>query len=174
MSRQSFSRTKGLRFPKRRQVLLLVVLPVFLLAACQGNDYQWGWYEILPFTPRGATNLKFMVSGLWLTVLMTLISISISVILGLLVSLPGLSRKPLLRALNRTYVEVLRSIPVLVLILWVYYGLPVVLGISLNPFVAGIFALALSDSAFEAEIFRGGIQSIERGLYARGRSFKNK
>ena len=44
-----------------------------------------------------------------------------------------------------------------------YYGLPVVLGISLNPFAAGIVALALSDSAFEAEIFRAGIQSVERG-----------
>jgi glutamine transport system permease protein len=68
-----------------------------------------------------------------------------------------------LRSLNRIYVETFRSIPVLVLILWVYYGLPVVLGLSLNPFTAGIVALALSDSAFEAEIFRAGIQSIERG-----------
>lgn len=49
------------------------------------------------------------------------------------------------------------------LILWVYYGLPVVLGISMSPFTAGIVALALSDSAFEAEIFRGGIQSIDKG-----------
>ena len=70
---------------------------------------------------------------------------------------------PYLKGFNRIYVEAFRSIPVLVLILWVYYGLPVVLGISLNPFAAGILALALSDSAFEAEIFRAGIQSIERG-----------
>jgi len=60
-------------------------------------------------------------------------------------------------------VEIFRSIPILVLILWVYYGLPVVLGISMNPFSAGVVALALSDSAFEAEIFRGGIQSIGKG-----------
>ena len=84
-------------------------------------------------------------------------------ILGLLISLPGLSTKRYLRTFNRIYVETLRSIPVLVLILWVYYGLPVVLGIALSPFAAGIVALALSDSAFEAEIFRAGIQSIERG-----------
>jgi polar amino acid transport system permease protein len=49
------------------------------------------------------------------------------------------------------------------MLLWVYYGLPVVLGLSLNAFVAGMLALALCDSAFEAEIFRAGIQSIDRG-----------
>jgi len=85
------------------------------------------------------------------------------VTIGLFVALPGLSLNPYLRGFNRVYVEALRSIPVLVLILWVYYGLPVVLGLSLSPFAAGILALALSDSAFEAEIFRAGIQSIERG-----------
>jgi polar amino acid transport system permease protein len=49
------------------------------------------------------------------------------------------------------------------MILWVYYGLPVVIGLALGPFAAGIVALTLCDSAFEAEVFRGGIQSIEKG-----------
>ena len=57
----------------------------------------------------------------------------------------------------------MRAIPILVLILWVYYGLPVVAGIAINTFWAGVLALALSDSAFEAEIFRAGIQSIGKG-----------
>ena len=48
---------------------------------------------------------------------------------------------------------------------WVYYGLPIVLNISLGPFAAGVIALALCDSAFQAEIFRGGIQSIDRGQH---------
>jgi polar amino acid transport system permease protein len=51
------------------------------------------------------------------------------------------------------------------MLLWVYYGLPVLLGISLDVFTAGVIALALSDSAFEAEIFRAGIQSIDRGQH---------
>src|SRR5690606_10660103 len=68
-----------------------------------------------------------------------------------------------LRWLNRAYVEVFRAIPVLVMLLWTYYGLPILLDVSLTPFVAGVVALALCDSAFEAEIFRAGIQSIERG-----------
>ena len=68
-----------------------------------------------------------------------------------------------LKAFNRTYIEVFRSIPLLVLLLWVYYGLPIVAGISLSSFVAGIVSLSLSDSAFEAEVFRAGIQSIHKG-----------
>ena len=63
-----------------------------------------------------------------------------------------------------------RSVPVLVLILWVYYGLPALSGITLNVFWAGVFALALSDSAFQAEVFRAGIQSISRGQYEAAQS----
>ena len=51
----------------------------------------------------------------------------------------------------------------LVMVLWVFYGLPIVTGLRLDVFAAGLTALALCDSAFEAEIFRGGIQSIDRG-----------
>jgi len=61
-------------------------------------------------------------------------------------------------------------VPILVLILWVYYGLPQLTGLTLNVFWAGVFALALSDSAFQAEIFRGGIQSIGRGQYEAAQS----
>ncbi len=138
------------------------ILP-WVLSACKGPEYNWGWYEIVPTTERGADNLAFLLSGLWVTVVLSVISITVSVILGLFISLPGLSRNPYFRTFNRVYVETFRSIPVLVMILWVYYGLPLVLGISLGPFAAGVFALALCDSAFEAEIFRAGIQSIERG-----------
>jgi len=140
-----------------------LVSATLMLGACQGVDYNWGWYEILPSTEKGAGNLRFLFSGIWLTVALSSVSIFFSVIVGLFISLPGLSANNYVRGFNRIYVETFRSIPVLVLILWVYYGLPVVLGLSLSPFMAGIVALALSDSAFEAEIFRAGIQSIERG-----------
>jgi polar amino acid transport system permease protein len=149
---------------KQRNIFLMALVLIFLMiGACKGADYKWGWYEILPSTEKGASNLKFLFGGIWLTVALSSVSIFFSIILGLFISLPGLSANYYLRGFNRIYVEIFRSIPVLVLILWVYYGLPVVLGISLSPFAAGIVALALSDSAFEAEIFRAGIQSIERG-----------
>ncbi|HCM08690.1 MAG TPA: amino acid ABC transporter permease, partial [Alphaproteobacteria bacterium] len=58
-----------------------------------------------------------------------------------------------------------RAVPILVLILWVYYGLPQVADIAISMFWAGVLALAISDSAFQAEIFRAGIQSIDRGQH---------
>lgn len=150
---------------KKRYLPCLVLIIVFasLLSGCSRVQYNWGWFEILPTTERGADNIRFLLSGVWMTLSLSLTAIFFSVLIGLFVALPGLSVRFGLRWFNRTYVELFRSIPVLVLILWVYYGLPVVLGISMNPFLAGVVALAISDSAFEAEIFRAGIQSIGRG-----------
>lgn len=140
---------------------------LLMLAGCSGN---WGWYVVDPTTPKGLINLKFMLSGMYYTILLSVTAISISVVVGLLVALPGLSAKKGWRRFNRTYVEIVRAVPILVLILWVYYGLPALSGITLNVFWAGVLALALSDSAFQAEIFRGGIQSIARGQYEAAQS----
>ena len=147
---------------------IIVFLPLLLiLSGCSGN---WGWYVVDPSTTGGANNLRFMATGAYNTILMSLTAIMISVIVGLLVALPGLSEKKAWRAVNRIYVEIVRAVPILVLILWVYYGLPQVSGITLNVFWAGVFALALSDSAFQAEIFRAGIQSISKGQYEAAQS----
>ena len=97
--------------------------------------------------------------------LLAVCAILVSVTSGLLVSLLSLANNRVLRGIGRVYVEAFRSIPMLVMVLWVYYGLPVVLGIELGVFAAGVLALALCDSAFEAEIFRAGIQSIDRGQH---------
>ena len=118
-----------------------------------------------PTTKNGLSNLGFLLDGLYYTVLISLCAILISVVIGLLIALPGLSSKRRYRGINRTYVELVRAVPILVLILWVYYGLPQLAGISISVFWAGVLALALSDSAFEAEIFRAGIQSIDKGQY---------
>ena len=140
---------------------------LLLLSGCSAN---WGWYVVDPTKTSGWNNLKFMASGAYYTIGMSVTAILMSVVVGLLVAIPGLSEKRGWRMFNRTYVEIVRSVPVLVLILWVYYGLPALSGITLNVFWAGVLALALSDSAFQAEIFRGGIQSISRGQYEAAQS----
>lgn len=132
------------------------------LSSCSAN---WGWYVVNPSTKSGWTNLSFLLSGVKYTVTLSLTAILISVTLGLLVALPGLSTNRWLRAASRGYVELVRAVPILVMILWVYYGLPQLTGLTIGVFWAGVIALALSDSAFEAEIFRAGIQSIARGQY---------
>lgn len=143
-----------------RNALLFAVFLV--LSGCSGN---WGWYVVDPRTITGMNNLRFLLSGLEYTVYLSAVAITISMTVGLLMALPALSSFPWLRRASRIYVELVRSVPLLVLILWVYYGLPQLTGVSLSVFWAGVIALALSDSAFQAEIFRGGIQSIARGQY---------
>ena len=73
-------------------------------------------------------------------------------------------------SINIGYVEIVRAIPLLVLILWIYYGLPIMTGISFSPFVSGIIALSISESAFQAEIFRAGINSIKKSQWEAGSS----
>jgi len=136
-----------------------------MLGGCGGGNYNWGWYVVSPFHDQGWINLRFLLGGLGYTVGLSVLALAISMLLGLLVALPGLSANRYAQALNRSYVELFRAVPLLVMLLWVYYGLPVVLGLSLEPFAAGVIALALCDSAFQAEIFRGGLQAIDRGQH---------
>lgn len=131
------------------------------LSACADSNLKW--YVVSPLTEKGRINLKFLASGTWNTLSMSLLALVISVFAGLLIAMPGIAKNRPLRSTNIVYVEIVRSIPLLPLILWVYYGLPEIAGIQFDYFWAGVFALALSDSAFEAEIFRAGIQSIPRG-----------
>ena len=136
---------------------------VILISSGCSQNYTWGWYILNPFLDNGSTNLKFLLSGLNITIIISVLSILFSLLLGFLISLLGISKNRILNWINISYIEIFRSIPLLVLILWVYYGLPVVFGLSFGPFVAGIISLSLSDSAFEAEIFRAGLQSITKG-----------
>jgi His/Glu/Gln/Arg/opine family amino acid ABC transporter permease subunit len=151
------------RLPARRTATILAMAGVFALSGCGGHSYNWGWYVVSPLDSRGLKNLAFLADGMIATVTLSLVAIAISVVLGAGLAIVGLSRVPALRALNRVYVEVFRAIPVLVLLLWVYYGLPVVAGIQFSVMAAGIATLALSDAAFESEIFRAGIQSVALG-----------
>lgn len=91
-----------------------------------------------------------------------------SMTLGLLVALPGMSTNRWVRLPSRVYIEFVRAIPLLPMLFWVFYGLPVVMRslgfpITIDAFWGAIITLAISDSAFTAEIYRSGIQSIPKG-----------
>ena len=146
----------------------LLLLPLFLLIAGCSSSSTWGWYVIDPTKPSGWTNIKFLVSGMGATIQISLIAAFLSIIIGLLVALPGLSERRGVRLVNRVYVEFIRAIPLLPMLFWVFYGLPIVfqsmgLNIPIDPFWGAIITLAISDSAFTAEIYRAGIQSIAKG-----------
>jgi polar amino acid transport system permease protein len=152
---------------------LVLALAALSLAGCAGSDgqsYSWGWYVLSPVTAQGRTNLAFLITGIGATVAVSVLAILCSILMGAAVSLAGFARNRALRSFNRGYVEVFRSVPALVMVLWVYYGLPALFGVQFGIFVSGIIALALSDSAFEAEVLRAGIQSIEKGQVEAARS----
>ena len=132
---------------------LKIISILFLLQGCSSN-YEWGWYILSPDNIDGLTNLKFLISGITTTIYISVVSILLAMIIGLVIALPSLSKNKLLSYFNITYVEIVRAVPLLVLILWIYYGLPIMIGVSFSPFVSGIIALTISESAFQAEIFR--------------------
>ena len=144
---------------------LLLIIP---LSSC--TDQELGWFVISPNNIEGLTNLKFLLSGLTTTIFISVVSIVISMVLGLIVAIPSLAKSKFLTYINIGYVEIVRAVPLLVLILWIYYGLPIMTGISFSPFVSGIIALAISESAFQAEIFRAGINSIKKAQWEAGSS----
>ena len=149
----------------RNLAFLLLILP---LSSCGKSELNW--LILSPQNVEGLTNLKFLLSGLTTTMYISIISIVISILIGLLIAIPSLSKNKFLTYLNIGYVEIVRAIPLLVLILWIYYGLPIMTGISFSPFVSGIIALSISESAFQAEIFRAGINSIKKAQWEAGSS----
>ncbi|KIN71217.1 amino acid ABC transporter permease [Sulfitobacter guttiformis] len=148
-----------------KNVLALICLTALTGCGTAGN---WGWYVIDPTTTQGWNNITFLLDGFGATITLSVIAAIMSMVIGLMVALPGMSTNRWIRMPSRVYVEFVRAIPLLPMLFWVFYGLPVVLqsmGISvrIDAFWGAVITLAISDSAFTAEIYRSGIQSIARG-----------
>ena len=117
-----------------------------------------------------------LLEGLKLSVVVTLVSAVLGIILGLFIGLGRLSPKKGLRFLASTYVNFLRGTPLLVQLLIIYAGIPQILQLitgspsPMSPIVAAIAACSLNSAAYVAEIFRGGIQSIDPGQMEAARS----
>lgn len=96
---------------------------------------------------------------MWITVGAALLAL----VLGLPLGLMRLSQNWLVRLPASIYVEVIRGTPALVQIVWIYYCLPILTGVRLNPVPTIILAIGLHSAAFVAEIFRAGINAVDRG-----------
>jgi His/Glu/Gln/Arg/opine family amino acid ABC transporter permease subunit len=113
--------------------------------------------------------LPLLVHGALVTAELTLISFAIGLVLGVLGGLARVSSNPLLSGTATAYVILLRGIPLLVTLTFLYYGLPSA-GIQLSAFAVGILALSVTNGAYVTEIVRAGIQSIEAGQMRAARS----
>ena len=121
-------------------------------------SYQWDFSAVFKYG-------DMLLLGLAGTVKIALISIVLGVIVGSLVALMRMASNPWLRKPATAFVEFYRNTPPIVHFFWFFYALPIVIGVSLDPFVAAVLALSTQSGAFYAEVFRGGITSIERGQW---------
>lgn len=108
--------------------------------------------------------LPLLLMGLGTTLSLGFLSIVLGLIGGLVLALLRLYGPPALRGLWVLYIDLFRAIPILVLLVIVYYALPFV-GIRLSPFASATTALSLVSAAYSAEILRAGIQAIPRGQF---------
>ena len=108
-------------------------------------------------------NLPFLLEGIYLTLFISGLSLVLSMVLGLVAAVGRLSSSRVLSFVSATYVEVFRDTPVLVQLFWVYYVLPILLGIRIDALTASIIGLTLHSAAFLSEIYRAGIQTVPVG-----------
>lgn len=118
--------------------------------------YNWDFYTVLQ-------SFDLFLMGIKTTFVYTVGSIALGVVIGLLACFARLSRFWALRVFARSYQELFRCTPLLVQILWAYYALPMLLGVSISNTAAGLLTLSLYVGSFYAEIFRGGIRAIDKG-----------
>lgn len=116
-----------------------------------------------------------LMQGLKLTVEISLISIAIGMVIGLISCLMGLSKLKILNAVSAVYVWIIRGTPMIVQAFIVYYGIPIIVqqfnpAFVISEFLAGVITLSLNAGAYLSEIFRSGIQAVDHGQVEASRS----
>jgi polar amino acid transport system permease protein len=115
-------------------------------------------------------SLPVLLRGLLVTVELWVPSILLGLAGGFLLALARLSKRKTLRIPSLVYIELFRDTPVLIQLIWFFYAFPIIIGVQLSPFAAALLGLGLNTSAYSAEIFRGGIQSIGLGQWEGARA----
>jgi polar amino acid transport system permease protein len=110
------------------------------------------------------SSFPLLLSGLRITLLLGVVSIIAGLVSGLFIALTRIYGARPLGIVAKVYTDVFRSIPILVLLIVVYYALPFV-GLRLSPFMSAAVALTLVSGAYTAEIFRAGIEAIPSGQF---------
>lgn len=118
--------------------------------------YDWDFSVIVQY--RGV-----LIQAFWMTVRLFTLTLLLAMLMGFVIALLRQSRFVAVRAVVILWIEVVRSIPPLVIVVWFYYCLPIVSGISFDSFTTCVISLSIYTSVFFAEIVRAGLQSIDRG-----------
>lgn len=101
--------------------------------------------------------------GALITIALTILTMVIAVPFGIVVALARESRLKPVAAVATAYVELMRNAPIILVVYWAFYVLPILTGIGFSPFLTGLVALVLNNTAYNSETFRSGIRSIRKG-----------
>ena len=127
-----------------------------------GVNYEFDWTAVL--------SLKLWLPALLTTLAYAIGTIAAGLLIGVLVGVLMLSPRLAIRTPANIYVQIFRCTPLMVQIVWFYYALPILTDVSIPAWIAAGLGLALYMGAFCAEIFRGGVISIERGQWNAARA----
>ena len=126
-------------------------------------DYQWDFGAVW-------AHRDMLFTGVLGTLRIAAVAIAAGVLIGALLAVLRMSGRPWLARPALWFTEFYRNTPPLVHFFWAFYGLPVLLGISLDPYAAAVIALSTQSGAFYAEVMRGGVMSIEKGQWEGARA----
>jgi polar amino acid transport system permease protein len=106
---------------------------------------------------------RFLLNGVLITISLSILSIAMGLVVGLVVGIGRTYGPRGLDALLSIYVDTMRSIPLLVILVWIFFALPLISGYSMSPFVAAVVGMGIHLGAFVAELVRAGLTSIRPG-----------
>jgi len=120
--------------------------------------HVWDFYATL-------SDIDFLMIGLWNTVRVFALALFFGIPLGLFLALGRMSKIPIISQICSFIIEFFRTTPPLVQLFWFFFALPILISVQMTPFVASVLTFSIQSSAFFAEIFRGGINSIDKGQW---------
>ena len=135
--------------------VLVLIIAVLAQRAHARTTYKWD-FSIVPHY------LPVLLRGVRLTLELTFGCMATGMVLGILVASARMSRIAPLRWATALYIDVMRSTPLLIQLVWLFYSLPILLGLTIPGIPAAVVALTLHMGAYYGEAFRAGIQSIPR------------
>jgi polar amino acid transport system permease protein/polar amino acid transport system substrate-binding protein len=126
--------------------------------------------RILDIVSLFKQSLPDLLSGLGMTLQITIISLIFASLIGLAFGLMAISTNKVLRVVARVYVDIIRGTPLIVQAFFIYFGIPGALNIKIPAFIAGVVAISLNAGAYMVEIFRAGIIAVDKGQMEAARS----
>lgn len=150
-----------------KYILFLSAIILILAISSSNMKYNWQWYRVpgylVAHSADGSLEAGRLIKGLGMTVRISVISLILAFVLGLITALFRLSSSMVARLVSRIYLEIIRNTPLLIQLFVIYFIISPVFNMS--PFLSAVFALSLFEGAYASEIIRGGINAIPKGQW---------